>query len=173
MLNQPLCFFMSLFALAGSAPGGRSDAGRVETLARPLGAAAYADARSFLTDDDVDRWYDLTFALRDDFDDICGDTFCEGDYNNYESLSFSCSVDQGSGILAECVWVFAASIEEVDPVTGRIDVQGRTWRCQLPLAPDTPLVDFLQTLTSSDDRPLFTPLPASAQTPYDGLIDCL
>ncbi|HTV22262.1 MAG TPA: hypothetical protein VMG12_26420 [Polyangiaceae bacterium] len=179
MLNHRLNFFICLSALACAAPSGSSsgtarEGGSIDTLSSPLATGEYIDARSYLTsDDDINRWYDLTFALRDDFDDICGDTFCEGDYSNYQSLEFSCSVDQASGFLGECSWVFAASIEELERATGRFDVQGRTWQCTLPLAPDTPATGFLQTLTSSDERPLFTPLPNTDATAYDGLIDCL
>ncbi len=46
----------------------------------------------FTSDAQYEDWYTLTTDLRSDFDNICGDTFCEGDYSNLQSLSFDCSV---------------------------------------------------------------------------------
>ncbi|MBS7458681.1 hypothetical protein [Coralloluteibacterium stylophorae] len=138
----------------------------------PLPATGdYVDASAWLqTDDDVNAWYDIVFGLRDGFDDICGDTFCEGEYSNIESLRFRCSVDAGSGVLGECVWVFAASNEEVHPARGRILVDARSWRCRLPLAAGTTMDELLAALA---DDPLYAPLPRGAVTIYDGLGDCL
>jgi hypothetical protein len=161
-------------ALACFAPTGPTAADDFDSLASPLGSGDYVDARSFFSEPaEVDAWYALTFALRDDFDDICGDTFCEGDYSNYESLGFRCSVEQSAGVIAECVWIFAASSDEIDPATGQIEVHGETWQCRMPVTRDTPAVDFLQSLTSADERPLHARLPSSERSLYDGLIDCL
>jgi hypothetical protein len=165
---------MYVFVLACAAPGSSADTDRFDTASKALGAEEYVDARAFFTEDeDIERWYALTFALRDAFDDICGDTFCEGDYINYESLGFRCSVEQAAGSIAQCVWVFAASIEEIEPETGSFDVQGRIWQCRMPLASGTPAASFLHAMTAPGERPLYALLPGSDQSLYDGLLDCL
>jgi hypothetical protein len=165
---------IGLSALACTAPGGSAGSDPLDTVSSSLAAKEYVDARSYLTEgEDIDRWYELSLALTDDFDDICGDTFCEGDYSNYESLGFDCSVDRSTGRIGQCVWVFAASIEEIDPVTGSIDVHGQTWQCLMPITPETNVGQLLDALAASDERPLDAGLPGSEQSLYDGLVDCL
>lgn len=132
----------------------------------------YVDVYSYFSSDaQYEAWYALTRQLKRDFNDICGDTFCEGDYGNIESLSLRCSVEQASGRIGRCVWVFAGSNEDVDPDSGRVVVQAHVWRCRLPLAPQTTMDAFLQAL--SGPSPLDTALPGTTTSIYDGLTDCL
>lgn len=147
-------------------------------LAVPVSAAdsaaarQYVDVSSYLTSEaDFEAWYQLRANLNQNFDAICGDTFCEGDYSNIQSLRFRCSVDSRTGVLGECVWVFAASNEEVDPATGAISVQTQSFTCKAPLAPRTTLRAFLAAL--SGPSPLYAPLPRTQTSLYDGLVDCL
>lgn len=148
-------------------------------LAVPVSAAdsaaparQYVDVSSYLTSEaDFEAWYQLRANLDQNFDAICGDTFCEGDYSNIQSLRFRCSVDSRTGVLGECVWVFAASNEEVDPATGAITVQTQSFTCKAPLAPRTTLRAFLDAL--SGPSPLYAPLPRTQTSLYDGLVDCL
>ncbi|UOF16394.1 hypothetical protein IEQ11_07015 [Lysobacter capsici] len=135
-------------------------------------AAEYVEVGSYLTDDaEINAWYEMQYHLRENFDDICGDTFCEGDYSNIYALRFRCSVEQFSGVLGRCVWVFAASNEEVDPATGKIQVTPKIWRCRSPLAPGTTVSALLGALAG--ERPLYAKLPGTSVSIYDGLIDCL
>jgi len=125
----------------------------------------------FTTDAQYEEWFALTTALRSDFDAICGDTFCEGDYSNLQSLSFDCSVERASGRIGRCVWIFAGSYEEISPASGAITVNARTWNCPTPLAPRTTMAELLAALDVS--HPLQAPLPRTQTTVYDGLTDCL
>ncbi|MFC3550138.1 hypothetical protein ACFOLC_03835 [Lysobacter cavernae] len=135
-------------------------------------AGPHVDVSSYLrTDAEIEAWYLLRSRLRDDFDAICGDTFCEGDYSNIESLRYQCSVDQVNGRIGRCLWVFAASNEEIDPATGRIVVQPRVWRCPTPLPARTTIEALLGSLTV--ESPLYAPLPGGNRSIYDGLVDCL
>lgn len=132
----------------------------------------YVEAGSWVrTDADVEAWYTLLANLRRNFDDICDDTFCEGDWSNIQALRFRCSVEMTTGAIGRCVWVFAASNEEVDPATGRIAVDTHTWRCRVPLARGTTLPGLLAALAG--DEPLYAPLPRGTASIYDALIDCL
>jgi hypothetical protein len=136
--------------------------------------ASYIDAPVyFQTPEDIDAWYALTRALRGDFDDVCGDTFCEGDFSNFESLRFRCSVDEASGAIGTCVWVFGASNEEIEPATGAVTVDGKIFPCQMPIAPGTDIHAFVQALSSPEVPPIDAPLPGSGATLFDGLVDCL
>jgi len=134
--------------------------------------ANYTEVGGYLRDDaEIGAWYELLYRLRENFDDICGDTFCEGDYSNIHALRFACSVETGSGILGQCVWTFAASNEEIDAATGRVIVSPKIWRCRSPLARKTSIHALLGALAG--ERPLYAVLPGGTKSIYDGLADCL
>ena len=145
--------------------------------AHPLHAAvpstrAYVDAYEyFTTDAQFEAWYSIRAGLESGFDDICGDTFCEGDWSNITPLRLRCSVQHGSGRIGHCVWSFAASNEEIDPRSGAIAVDTQAWQCALPIAPHT-TIDALLAALAGDD-PLYAPLPGSTVSIYDGLAECL
>ncbi|MBD8897846.1 hypothetical protein [Rhodanobacter sp. DHG33] len=122
-------------------------------------------------DDDINTWYSIADALRRDFDSICGDTFCEGDYSNIAALRFACSADAATGEVGQCVWSFAASDERIGTRRGRIHAAIPGWRCVSPLAPHTTVRELLAALAGA--HPLHAPLPRTGATLYDGLSDCL
>ncbi len=113
----------------------------------------------------------LERRLDHDFDQICGDSFCEGDYSDYQPLRYRCSVHRATGVLRQCTWTFAASEIGVEPTTGRLLVDTKTWRCPTPLAAGTRLEAFYQAL--SVPNPLFEPLPGTGKAIYESLIGCL
>lgn len=148
---------------AGLAPAGAEAAPR-----RPI----YVDAASYLQDEaDFEAWFTLRRRLRLNFDAICGDTFCEGDYTNIQALRYVCSVQRLTGRVGQCAWSFAASEETVDPAHGRIGLDAPAWLCRSPLAPGTTIEALLDALQG--EEPLYAPLPGTALTLYDGLVDCL
>ena len=132
--------------------------------------ANYVDIRRYLTGADLSAWSNVTDRLIRDFDDVCGDTFCEGEYSNIMSLNYRCSVEKNTGIVGRCVWVFAASNEEIDASNGRILVDTQHWKCRSPLAPKTRAADLLRGLDVA--RPIRAILPGASQSIYDGLVDC-
>lgn len=140
----------------------------------PAAAAepGYGDATDYFESDaQYEAWFALTRDLRRDFDWICGDTFCEGEYTNIQPLRFRCSVQRGSGRIGTCLWTFAASHEEIAQATGRIGVQRAFWQCRTPLAAGTTIDQLLVALAV--DEPLYAPLPGLQHSVMDGLIDCL
>ena len=133
--------------------------------------AHYVDAYEyFTTDAQFEAWFALRAALEADFDDICGDTFCEGDWSNITPLRLRCSVVAGSGRIGQCVWSVAASNEEIDARNGVIAVDTQAWQCALPIAPHTTIDALLAALAV--DAPLYASLPGSAMSIYDGLAAC-
>lgn len=167
-LGLVLALGVSLFALAARADGAP------DASSRHAGGTTqeYVDVSGYLTADaDINAWYTLVFNLRDDFDYICGDTFCEGEYTNIESLRYRCSVERTTGTIGSCVWVFAASNEEVSARTGRIIVDAQSWRCRTPLVRGTSIHDFLAALEGPS--PLYAHLPGTNWSIYDGLANCL
>jgi hypothetical protein len=136
--------------------------------------AIFVDVPSYLeAPEDIDAWYQLVAELRSGFDAVCGDTFCEGEYSNYQSLRFRCSVEQTTGTIGSCVWVFAASAEEIAPETGVVTVDGRLFACEMPLAPGTDIRTLLEELLAPGVDPLKEPLPGSDRSLYDGVAECL
>lgn len=77
------------------------------------------------------------------FDEVCGDTFCEGQYINLWAMRLRCSVEQATGVVVQCVWTFAGSDTWVKP-SGLIKVNRGRYACVLPLATGTRLETLLQ-----------------------------
>jgi hypothetical protein len=149
-----------------------------ETEAQPASLAAgappaYQDVEeTFSNEVDQNRWFDLKRQLRQNFDDICGDTFCEGDFSNLESMSLRCSASTRTHQLKTCVWLFAGSYETVTASTGNIRPTAKFFACKLPVQGTvTALLDAL--LAPSSRGPLWQPLPGTTQSIYDSLADCL
>src|SRR5687767_5093231 len=87
-------------ALASACDG--SDLGQQENDV--TGKTTYVDLGDFVSSDaDIERWLEIRQGLTEDFDQICGDTFCEGEYSNIYSLGFTCSVSSIQGRIRECV----------------------------------------------------------------------
>ncbi|NTX12494.1 hypothetical protein HUA76_16985 [Myxococcus sp. CA056] len=144
----------------------------VSSLPLERRAKSYVDEVSyFQTEAEFQAWFELRAHLRQNFDDICGDTFCEGDYGNIESIVFRCSVETRTGVIGQCLWVFGGSAENIDSRTGVISTQTRTWACRSPLARGTTMAKLLTALAGPE--PLYATLPGTSTTLYDGLVDCL
>jgi len=109
---------------------------------------------------------ELRHRLEAGFDDVCPDTFCEGEYSDYRPMKLRCSVEQATGTVNQCAWAFAASELQVDLETGALIPRQPTWLCRFPLAPGTPVAALRP-------QPLFQPLPGTGQTVFDALGDCL
>lgn len=147
-------------------------AGVLIFCAMPARSAEYVDAVHYPGHEQGwDAFYDLERRLQRDFDDICGDTICEGEFSNMQALRYRCSVRQSDGTMGECVWAFAGSNAEIDSANGKVMVDARTWACRTPLAAQTPVASFYSAL--SGDRPLRAPLPGTSMTIFDGLFNCL
>ena len=133
--------------------------------------AHYVDINEYLTSDaDINAWYNAVSLLKQNFDDVCGDTFCEGDYSNIESLDYRCSVEKNTGMVGRCVWVFAASNEDILASNGRILVDTQHWKCRSPLAKKTRIADLIAALDVP--KPIRAILPGTSNSIYDGLVDC-
>jgi len=72
------------------------------------------------------------------FEEICGDTFCEGDYGNLTTLALDCSIQSTSGKVGACVWTIAGSYATIDPETGRVRVRHAVRACDFGIAGDAP-----------------------------------
>lgn len=91
----------------------------------------YVDISEFLQGDEAEKWYTAKRSLVQGFDDICGDTFCGGDFSNLYSLDVRCSVSSKIGKMRECLWTFAGSQEQVDAKTGAIASSVGFFECRI------------------------------------------
>ncbi|WP_437335479.1 hypothetical protein [Sorangium sp. So ce394] len=183
LVRHSLTTLLPVLALACSAAHGAVPQQPEDTAPQPggtgapagsTGAQSFIDAESyFASSAEIDAWYALRRDLDDDFDAVCGDTFCEGEYSNYKPLRFRCSVEEHAGTIGRCVWVLAASNEEVLASTGDVEVDARIFLCEVPVAPETAVVDLLTALSAPGARAIDAALPGTDRSIYDGLVDCL
>ena len=118
-----------------------------------------------------DAWYGLRDKLSGEFTNVCGDTFCEGDYSNLTPLGLDCSVTSKRGNVHDCSWSFAGSLDFVDPTSAALEIDAPTFDCRF--APSTTttatqLIAALQNASSGIDLQL----PGTSTSIYDGLVDC-
>lgn len=130
-----------LFALLSSAVVLSASA-----LARPAGPfiaiAEYASRQDALFD--VQTLDDQLKSLKRQFEFICGDTFCEGEYSNLASMEFDCSIQKNGPGIADCVWSFAGSYARVNAGDGSVRVKARFYHCHVPFQGNVDqLRDFL------------------------------
>ncbi|HEY4056786.1 MAG TPA: hypothetical protein VGM39_09260 [Kofleriaceae bacterium] len=157
----------SLVLIAGCAMSG-SDAD--PSLEQDSSATTYVQILDF---DKIDQgaWYDGIHSLNSQFDDICGDTFCEGDYSNITPLTFACSVSSKAGNVKDCAWTFSASQLDVDPKSAAIVTQAPTFECHFKMK--TTATKLATILAGSDSLDAALPgAPADMPSLYDQLGDC-
>ena len=166
MKHLALVMMVCAAALAGCVADGGVDASETEQSS----TTTYVDILDF-SKTDQGQWYDLIHNLNAQFDQVCGDTFCEGDYANIQPLTFSCSVSSKLGSVKDCAWTFAAAQVDVDPRTAAILVDAPTYQCHFTMKTTAP--HLVQLLAGPD--PLHAALPgapATAPSIYDQLGDC-
>jgi len=147
-----------------------------EDSAGETAAASYADVEEWANeqgDDAWQTWMGIIGTLKQDFDDVCGDTFCGGDYSNLEPLRFRCSINTTTQVLKNCTYVFAGSYETVNPTLGTIKVNAKTFSCHISVT-GIKLSDFESTLTAAGTTPpLQRTLPGKSESIYSSLIGCI
>lgn len=118
-----------------------------------------------------DRFHDLRRRLTVGFDDVCGDTFCEGEFSDIEAFRLRCAVERRTGNVSECRWAFAASEVEVDVDSGRIVARQPTWLCRLPVPAGTSVETLFSALAGPNA--IFARLPGAEASIYEAVGDCL
>jgi len=119
--------FLGLAACALT-PAETDDAAAEEAL----GATTYVDILDFWkTPVAQGQWLDARRKIDAEFGNVCGDTFCGGDYSNLTSLGFTCGVSSKAGSIRDCVWTFTGSAEVVDPTTSALVTSVPSWQCHV------------------------------------------
>lgn len=134
---------------------------------------ARADGPFVAVSAEVESWQGIVSALQRDFDDRCGDTFCEGDYTNLTALGLTCSAHSGTGRIGHCNWSFAGSDSSVKR-GGQLEITRAAFDCSFQV--DGTSAELLAALAGADEATvslLERPLPRTTKTLYDVLVDCL
>lgn len=118
-----------------------------------------------------DRAFALEAALAREFDQRCADTWCEGQYSNYQVLEFRCTVLAHRGTVQRCAWVVAASELSVQPASGEVLADNGRWVCPVELQPGVPVEAFHASLDAPGG--LVAPLPGLDHGLFDVLSECI
>ena len=113
-------------------------------------------------------WSETRHRLVEGFDQICGDTFCEGESPDITALRFACSVNRNTKRVSRCSWTFAAADTSVG-ARGAISATTTTKRCVVEIGAQAS--DLMSALSGPD--PLNATLPGKTTSIYDALIGCL
>jgi hypothetical protein len=165
-LNTPLpstgkSFYDGLVDCFDGVMGGPPPADAERTFYAELGEWSWEHADGL-------AWMQTTRRLANSFDDVCGDSFCEGEYSDITALRFACSVNLNTKRVSRCSWSFAAAESSVG-ARGAITANTTTKRCNVEIGASA---SDLATALSGDD-PLNAPLPGKSTSIYDALIGCL
>lgn len=133
----------------------------------------YVEALDYASDTGgQSTWLDARGGLKSDFDDVCGDTFCGGDYGNLQALRFVCSITHSTGNVKRCEWLFGGSYATVSERTGAVTVNARAFRCHVPVKGTEK--QLAKALTQASSTPAIRrALPGGTASAYDALLDCL
>ncbi|WP_164115896.1 hypothetical protein [Stenotrophomonas maltophilia] len=118
-----------------------------------------------------ERAYGLEAAVAREFDRLCADTLCEGEYSNYRVMEFRCAVLAHRGTVQRCAWVVVASELAVQADTGEVRVDNGRWACPVELQPGVPVEAFHASLEAPDG--LTAALPGLDRGLFDALPDCI
>lgn len=140
----------------------------------------WVDLEETFRGNESSRFFNGVTALVEEFDNACGDTWCEGDYGNLQSMSFDCSADKMTRKLSTCIWQFAGSYRKsIHPKMGWIAYQKKFFNCRLPVDGTVgDLVSYMDEVAKGSRKKeppygLDIPLPGS-KTPVNWVLsDCL
>lgn len=143
-------------------------------------AASYSSVENYLVlknDFRVNSLIQLKSTLVKDFNFICPDTFCEGNFHRISSVDWQCSVQNETEFVSSCSWIFAGAVQQVDESTGEfVVVDSQVFTCPVSFSGS---LDELLTLhlTKEEGGPdnqstLSRKLPTGS-TVFEELMKCL
>lgn len=124
-----------------------------------------------LTGADLDAWLEMRGKLKTDFDDICGDTMCDGDFRNFTTIGLDCSASKNTKKMAECMWTFAGSNEYVSGSSGKVTSDIPVITCKIPVKGTASA--FVKALQAAAPNPAIqSVVPGGTKTFYDYVAGC-
>jgi hypothetical protein len=148
-----------------------TQAAEASEAAEAVAAPRYRDLLEVLHGEgEVEAYVALRRRLAERFDEICGDTFCGGDYNDLASIRLTCSASAATSTVRECAWTFGGSYGAVDGPSGAVRTAVSAFACRFPVGANAS--SFVAKLAASDD-PLYEPMPGRDEAIVDALYGCL
>ena len=118
--------------------------------------------------------------LKVGFDDVCGDTFCEGDYSNLTSMDITCSMDPKTETMAACAWTFSGVAAEVSARTGSINTTRKKFSiCAIDVSHvslsefSTAISNYLRASDAQPKNALEVIFTGKTKSIYDQLANCI
>jgi hypothetical protein len=166
------CFTLILgVSSLGLAGCGSSDADNVDESSADVTKTVYANLNEVLGGADLDSWLALKNRLNNDFLNICGDTFCDGDYGPFQPVSLDCSASKNTKKMAQCMWTFAASIEYVNGYSAKVTSDVGLVTCPIPVKGMA--TDFIAAIDIPTPAVAMNQVvPGGTQTLYDYVSAC-
>ena len=160
------------FAFLGLGACALTPADSTDDTSEEVLGTTYVDIGAFWKNPTAEgQWVDVKAKLDADFNNVCGDTFCGGDYANLTSLGFTCGVSSKLGSIRDCVWNFTGSAELVDPTTSALVTSLPSWQCHVQ--PKTTAAKLSALLAADGPEPAIRRvLPGTTTSLYDVLGDC-
>ncbi len=159
-----LAYVFAVSLIGGCATTGGDDLGGDEQDS----TTTYTEIQEFGANPAEEAWYGINAKLQSEFNDVCGDTFCEGDFSNITALRLYCSVTSKNATIHDCAWAFIASTHEVDTKTAAVIPNAVTYQCHFK--PTTTGPKLIALLANSTDA-IHATLPGMGSI-YDTLSDC-
>lgn len=135
------------------------------------GAASYGPLESMTS-------FEAVEAFKDQFDMICGDTFCEGEFSNLQFMGFDCAIEMTTKKVGQCLWTMSGSYADVVPATGKIKLTKKFFACDLHFkGNEADLEAFLAKASKGGDSGFQglweVTIPGTTKTMLDVISDCL
>ena len=118
----------------------------------------------------VNKYDKMRDVLDNEFNRICGDTFCEGEYGNIVSIDLICSVVPTTGQIKTCLWTLGGTTQAVNENTGKVE-KGHLFECSF--SPKMTIQKMVNTITNIDYDLEDSILPGMKESLYDMLTGCL
>lgn len=128
----------------------------------------YVSTDAFFKDKDIAGWASAQAEITKEFDNVCGDTFCGGDYSNLTSMGLVCGVSSVRGSIKDCAWTFVGSSHLINGATGTVQASIASFQCHFK---PTGGVKALSTLLQGQNAIRAT-LPGVNRSLYDVIGDC-
>lgn len=155
---------VSSLGLAGCSAADSSD--DISQSSSDVTKTVYANVYEVLGGTDLTNYLALRTKLNNDFLDICGDTFCDGDYGAFQPVQLDCSMSKNTKKMAQCEWTFAASIEYVNGYSAKVTSDVGVVTCTIPVKGLA--TDFVTAMAGG----IQAVVPGGTQTMYDYVSAC-
>ena len=155
-------------------------AGVLNSISFAQNPMTFQDPTQSLTGPKLVAYQSAVQKLKSGFDDVCGDTFCEGDYSNLTSMEITCSMDPKTETMAACAWTFAGVASQVNARTGTINTQNKKFMvCAIDVSHvsltefSSAISNYLKASDSQARNALDVIFTGKTKSTYDQLSACI